>query len=75
MIRISEVFVGKTNINIVYEYCDCDLDQLMNQQMLRPFTLVEIRILFKQLVEAVRQLHGCGIMHRDLKPSNLFLKA
>ena len=26
IIKISEVFIGKSNINIVYEYCDCDLE-------------------------------------------------
>ena len=26
IITIFEVFVGKSNINIVYEFCDCDLD-------------------------------------------------
>ena len=39
IIRISEVFIGKSNINIVYEYCECDLEQLMNQRMERSFTL------------------------------------
>ena len=39
IIKISEVFIGKSNINLVYEYCECDLDKLMNQSMTRPFTL------------------------------------
>lgn len=74
IITISEVFIGKSNINIVYEYCDCDLEQLMNRSMQLPFTLAEIRTVFRQLVLALDQLHQINIMHRDLKPSNLFLK-
>ena len=30
ILAISEVFIGKSNIMIVSEYCDCDLDVLMN---------------------------------------------
>ena len=48
IIKVHEVFIGKSSINIVYELCDCDLDQLMNQKMDRPFTLTEIRVLFRQ---------------------------
>jgi len=27
VIRVKEVFVGNTNINVVYPFCDTDLDQ------------------------------------------------
>lgn len=49
------------------------MEQLMNQSMTRPFTLLELRNLFRQLVLALHQLHCVGIMHRDLKPSNFLL--
>ena len=29
VIRVKEVFVGTTNINVVYPFCDTDLDQLI----------------------------------------------
>ena len=29
IISIKEIFVGKTNINIVYPFCDTDLEKLM----------------------------------------------
>ena len=53
IIKISEVFIGKSNINIVYEYCDCDLEQLMNQKMERPFSISEVRLIFRHLVEGL----------------------
>ena len=31
VVKIREVFVGKTNINIVYEIMDCDLDKLLEK--------------------------------------------
>ena len=53
IIKISEVFIGKSNINIVYEFCDCDLEQLMNQKMERPFSIGEVRLIFRHLVEGL----------------------
>ena len=42
IIQVREVFVGKSNINIVYEYMVTDLEKVMNQ-MPRPFTIQEVR--------------------------------
>ena len=39
IIKVEEVFVGKTNINIVYPFCECDLDNLLNEKMLKPLTI------------------------------------
>jgi len=64
------VFVGKTNINIIYKFIETDLDKLMNN-MLRPFTNLEIKSIMKMLLEGVNVIHEKGLMHRDLKPSNL----
>jgi serine/threonine protein kinase len=44
VIKIREVFVGKSNINIVYDFMDSDLDKL-TQSMQRPYTLSEVKLL------------------------------
>ena len=43
IIKMKEVFVGKTNINIVYEYMDTDLEKLA-LKINRPFTIQEVSI-------------------------------
>ncbi|ODV89249.1 hypothetical protein CANCADRAFT_16753, partial [Tortispora caseinolytica NRRL Y-17796] len=30
-------------------------------------------LLFRQLIEGLKHIHGMGIIHRDLKPSNIFI--
>ena len=32
------------------------------------------RIIFKQIVHAVNQVHNCGVLHRDLKPANIIVQ-
>ena len=39
IIKIDQVFVGKTNINIVYPFCNCDLDNLLHQKMNKPLSM------------------------------------
>ena len=73
IIKVEEVFIGKTNINIVYPFCECDLDQIMSAKIVKPLTISQIRFLMKQLLTGLKQMHGIGLMHRDIKPSNLFM--
>jgi serine/threonine protein kinase len=34
----------------------------------------EIKIMMKDLLEGLREMHSKGIMHRDLKPENILLR-
>jgi serine/threonine protein kinase len=55
----------------VMEYCsEGDLFRLLQR---RSLSEDEINCCFRQLVEAVRFLHSCGIAHRDLKLENVLL--
>lgn len=72
VIKIREVFVGRTNINIVYELMETDLNKL-SENIGRPFTMIEIKILMHMLLQGLESIHRLGLMHRDIKPQNLLL--
>ena len=41
IVTILEVFVGKTNINIVYEFMNTDLDKFLDK-LARPLSILEV---------------------------------
>ncbi|GAU94887.1 hypothetical protein RvY_06589 [Ramazzottius varieornatus] len=60
---------------IVMELCEEDLETFVNRRKMSRSVLSteHIRILFEQIVQAVRYLHDYKIVHRDLKPKNILL--
>jgi cell division cycle 2-like protein len=74
VINVREIVFGN-RLDIVYivmDYMDRDLKSLM-QDMKRPFKIAEVKLLMKQLIDAVAHLHSNWILHRDLKTSNLLI--
>jgi serine/threonine protein kinase len=67
VIKIKEIFVGKTNINIIYELMEIDLSRLM-ENLNRPFTLIEIKTIMHMVLLGLEAVHRLGLMHRDIKP-------
>lgn len=39
-----------------------------------PLPFLTVKVIFRQIVEAIKHMHEKGFMHRDLKPSNILLK-
>ncbi|CAD8210052.1 unnamed protein product [Paramecium octaurelia] len=39
-----------------------------------PLPFLTAKVIFRQIVEAIKHMHERGYMHRDLKPSNILLK-
>lgn len=72
IVNVREVVIGSSldKIYVVMEYIEHELKDLMDHTDYR-FRQSEVKLLVKQLLEAIEYLHSRFIIHRDLKTSNL----
>ena len=77
IMKLIEIKQSKDNYYLVCELCnggslnDClDKYRKMNR---RPFTEEIVQYLMRQIIEAIKYLHGCHILHRDLKLDNILV--
>jgi serine/threonine-protein kinase BUR1 len=70
---LKDVFVSidGPHYYMVFEYVEHDLYGLLKAKV--PFTEDQVRSLMRQLLNALKVLHGLKILHRDLKTSNLLI--
>lgn len=75
IVDLREVVVGKDrkSIFIVMEYVDTDLKTLLLQRKTASFSIKEINLMMKQILEAAYEMHSNWIIHRDLKATNLLV--
>lgn len=77
IVRLLEVAVSskESGVFLVFEFAHFDLAALLDRQYSKlgrsVFTVANVKRLSKQLISAVKFLHGRNIVHRDLKLSNL----
>ena len=55
------------------EFCDKDLETLIEERKDKGFTPAETRKMFRDILQGLNALHSRGIAHRDLKPANLMV--
>eukprot|EP01117_Protostelium_nocturnum_P020194 TRINITY_DN897_c0_g1_i2.p1 TRINITY_DN897_c0_g1~~TRINITY_DN897_c0_g1_i2.p1 ORF type:complete len:271 (-),score=91.86 TRINITY_DN897_c0_g1_i2:139-951(-) len=51
------------------------LQEFLDQSPNKTLPLYQARKLFKQLMKALKHVHGLGIVHRDVKPENIMLNS
>ena len=61
----------KGNLYLVLEYVDHDLTGLMD--VAYKFTEIQVKSIFKQLLEALQYMHDNKYVHRDIKSSNILI--
>jgi len=72
VIKIYEIFEDENHLYIVEEYCECgDLfNFLLNNKI---FSEDLVKVIIKQLLEALVYLHGKGIVHSNIHPENILI--
>ena len=72
-IEDAEVNFIKKSINIILEFGEFDLEFLYNQKK-RDFSKnYNLKFYWKQILEAVKEIHDERIVHGDLKPGNFLI--
>lgn len=76
IIRIEEIVSDKENgdVYLVLEYCKYTLNDFLYGRMSSKCDIKKCaRWIFKQIVDAIAEMHKSNIMHRDIKPANILI--
>ena len=77
IMKLIEVKQSKDNYYLVCELCNGgSLNELLDKyrkMYRRPFTEEIVQYLMRQIVDAIKYLHGDHIIHRDLKLDNILM--
>ncbi|KAI9351991.1 kinase-like domain-containing protein [Obelidium mucronatum] len=58
---------------LVFEYCPCSLQTLLEQSEMKKLTAFNAHKFFVQLIDGLEYLHSQSIIHRDIKAGNLLI--
>ncbi|CAL1714766.1 unnamed protein product [Somion occarium] len=74
VIELLDVFSSKTNLNLVLEFLDTDLELVIKDRSL-VFLPSDIKAWMAMTFRGLEFCHRNWILHRDLKPNNLLIAA
>ncbi|RUS20671.1 hypothetical protein BC937DRAFT_94662 [Endogone sp. FLAS-F59071] len=72
IINLIDVFSHKTNLNLVLEYLDWDLEQVIKDKSIY-FIPGDIKSWMQMMLKGLDHCHKSWVLHRDMKPNNLLL--
>jgi len=74
IIKFEESFETSSSIYLVMEYfASDDIYTILEDRDFRPFSEIEARHIFKQLISALSYSHEKGVAHRDIKLENILM--
>lgn len=76
IVQVKKVAYEGSTLFIVFEHLDMNLTEFMKEKARkegRKLTEEEVRIIMKQVLQAMDYLHTRGFLHRDIKPENFII--